>query len=391
MSVYAKRGVSADKSEVHAAIKGLDKGLFPGAFCKILPDFGSGDADYCCLMHADTAGTKTSLAYLYWKETGDLSVWRGIAQDAIVMNVDDMACVGMTTNIGLSSTIGRNKHLISGEVIKELIQATTHFADRMRDHGVDIYLAGGETADVGDIVRTIDVGYTAYGRMRRDKVIDIIPQVGDVVVGFASYGQSTYETSYNSGIGSNGLTGARHDLLDHSYAAKYPETFDPNTADEYVYAGPAKLTDKISISEGKEMEIGKLLLSPTRTFLPLLHAMVKNFGSEIHGIVHNTGGGQSKASKFLRGTRLVKDNLLPLPPLFGYIAEVNDMTSHELYQVYNMGTRLEAYLPAARAEEAIAIAKGLGIEAQIIGRVTDGVSGVEVNTHKGEKLWYPSN
>lgn len=391
MSVYAKRGVSADKSEVHAAIKGLDKGLFPGAFCKILPDFGSGDADYCCLMHADTAGTKTSLAYLYWKETGDLSVWRGIAQDAIVMNVDDMACVGMTTNIGLSSTIGRNKHLISGEVIKELIQATTHFADRMRDHGVDIYLAGGETADVGDIVRTIDVGYTAYGRMRRDEVIDIKPQVGDVVVGFASYGQASYENSYNSGIGSNGLTGARHDLLDHSYATKYPETFDPNTADEYVYAGPAKLTHKISIGAGKEMEIGKLLLSPTRTFLPLLHAMVKNFGSEIHGIVHNTGGGQSKASKFLRGTRLIKDNLLPLPPLFSYIAQVNDMTPHELYQVYNMGTRLEAYLPAAHAEEAMAIAQDLGIEAQIIGRVTDGESGVEVTTHEGEKLWYPSN
>ncbi len=391
MSVYAKRGVSADKSEVHAAIKGMDQGLFPGAFCKILPDFGSGDPDHCCLMHADTAGTKTSLAYLYWKETGDLSVWSGIAQDAIVMNVDDMACVGMTTNIGLSSTIGRNKHLISGDVIKELIQATSAFADRMRDHGVEIHLAGGETADVGDIVRTIDVGYTAYGRMRRDEVIDIKPQVGDVVVGFASYGQSTYESEYNSGIGSNGLTGARHDLLQHGYAAKYPETFDPNTEDEYVYAGPANLTDKISIGGGNEMAVGKLLLSPTRTFLPLLHAMVKTFGKEINGIVHNTGGGQSKASKFLRGTRLIKDNLLPLPPLFSYIAEINDMTPHELYQVYNMGTRLEAYLPATRADEAIAIAKGLGIDAQVIGRVTDGESGVELTTHAGEKLWYPAS
>jgi len=390
MSVYAKRGVSADKSEVHAAIEGMDQGLFPGAFCKILPDFGSRDKEYCCLMHADTAGTKTSLAYLYWRETGDLSVWKGIAQDAIVMNVDDMACVGMTTDIGLSSTIGRNKHLISGDVIKELIQATSAFADRMRDHGVEIHLAGGETADVGDIVRTIDVGYTAYGRMRRADVIDIKPQTGDVVVGFASYGQASYESEYNSGIGSNGLTGARHDLLDHRYAAAYPETFDPNTADEYVYAGPAKLTDKIEIGNGQKIEVGKLLLSPTRTFLPLLHAMVKAFGSEINGIVHNTGGGQSKASKFLRGKRLIKDNLLPLPPLFQYIAEVNEMTQHELYQVYNMGTRLEAYLPAAQAEEAINIAQGLGIDAQVIGRITDGVSGVEVTSHNGDTLWYPA-
>ena len=390
MSVYAKRGVSADKAEVHAAIKNLDKGLFPGAFCKILPDFSTGDPAYCCLMHADTAGTKTSLAYLYWRETGDLSVWKGIAQDAIVMNVDDMACVGLTTNIALSSTIGRNKHLIPGEVLAELIQATSDFADRMRSHGVEIILAGGETADVGDIVRTADVGYTAYGRMRRDQVIDINPQVGDIVIGFASYGKATYEDMYNSGIGSNGLTGARHDILKHDYAAKYPETFDPNTEDAYVYAGPASLTDTLEIAGFGEMPLGKLLLSPTRTFLPLLHRLVAELGPEIHGIVHNTGGGQGKASKFLRGTRLVKDNLLPVPPLFDYIDKVNEMTPQELYQVYNMGTRLEVYLDAAHADTVLAIARQFDIDAQVIGRITTGVSGVEVRTAKGEQLWYPA-
>ncbi len=388
MSVYAKRGVSADKSEVHAAIKHLDKGLFPGAFCKILPDFSTGDEDFCCLMHADTAGTKTSLAYLYWRETGDLSVWAGIAQDAIVMNVDDMACVGMTSGIALSSTIGRNKHLIPGEVLATLIRATSDFADRMRDHGVEIILAGGETADVGDIVRTIDVGYTAYGRMRRDAVIDIHPQVGDVAIGFASYGQSTYEDAYNSGIGSNGLTGARHDLLHHAYAKTYPETFDPNTDDAYVYAGPAKVTDTLDIPGEGKLEIGKLLLSPTRTYLPLLHTMVKTLGKHIHGIVHNTGGGQSKAAKFLRGTRLVKDTLLPMPPLFAYIKELNDMTLHEFYQVYNCGTRLEVYLAEEHVDEVLAIAKRYGIDAQVIGGIVEGESGVEVCTAAGENLWY---
>jgi len=390
MSVYAKRGVSADKSEVHAAIKHLDKGLFPGAFCKILPDFATGDADYCALMHADTAGTKTSLAYLYWRETGDLSVWDGIAQDAIVMNVDDMACVGLTTNIALSSTIGRNKHLIPGEIIARLIQATSDFADRMRDLGIDIILAGGETADVGDIVRTADVGYTAYGRMRRDAVIDIAPQVGDVVVGFASAGRATYETDYNSGIGSNGLTGARHDVLHHDYAAKYPETFDPNTEAEYVYAGPARLSDTLDIPGHGPLSLGKLLLSPTRTFLPVLHRMVHELRGQLHGIVHNTGGGQGKASKFLRGTRLVKNRLLPLPPLFSYIDAINDMSQKELYQVYNCGTRLEAYLPAKLADVAIEIAKSYAIDAQVIGEITDGESGVEVHTHGGEVIFYGS-
>ena len=390
MSVYAKRGVSADKSEVHAAIVGLDRGLYPGAFCKILPDFATGDEDYCSLMHADTAGTKTSLAYLYWRETGDLSVWRGIAQDAIVMNVDDMACVGLTTDIALSSTIGRNKHLIPGEVLRELIQATAAFADRMRDHGVNIVLAGGETADVGDIVRTADVGYTAYGRMRRRDVIDVRPQVGDVAVGFASYGQASYEEAYNSGIGSNGLTGARHDVLHGDYAAKYPETYDPNTDAAYVYAGEARLDDALDLGGGASMPIGKALLSPTRTYLPLLHALVGELRGSIHGIVHNTGGGQSKATKFLRGSRLIKNDLLPVPPLFRYIAEHNDMEPRELYQVYNMGTRLELYLPEAQAEAAVAVARSFDIDAQVIGRITDGESGVELHTEAGEQLWYPA-
>ena len=391
MSVYAKRGVSADKAEVHAAIKGQDAGLYPGAFCKILPDFATGDAAFCSLMHADTAGTKPSLAYLYWRETGDVSVWRGIAQDAIVMNVDDMACVGLTSGIAMSSTIGRNKHLIPGEVLRELIQANQEFCDRMADHGIDILLAGGETADVGDIVRTIDVGITAYGRMRRDEVIDIRPRIGDVVVGLASYGQASYEHEYNSGIGSNGLTGARHDLLKHEYFAKYPETFDPNTDKAYVYAGPHCVTDTLGIPGYGDIALGKLLLSPTRTYLPVLHQVVKELGAELHGIVHNTGGGQSKASKFLRGTRLRKDNLLPIPPLFARIAEVNDMTPQELYQVYNMGTRLELYLPEQSAAQVIAIAQSMDIDAQIIGSIVDGESGVEVLTATGEQLWYAAN
>ena len=390
-SVYAARGVSADKSEVHAAIAHLDKGLFPNAFCKILPDFATGDGDYCCLMHADTAGTKTSLAYLQWRETGDLDVWAGIAQDAIVMNVDDMACVGLTDRIALSSTIGRNKHLIPGEVIGRLIRATSEFADRMRGYGIDIVLAGGETADVGDIVRTADVGYTAYGRLRRDAVVDIRPRAGDVAVGFASYGQAVYEDGYSSGIGSNGLTGARHDVLANAYAERYPETFDPNTPADYVYAGPAELSDTLHVEGVGERTLGELLLSPTRTFLPLLHRLLGELGPHrLRGIVHNTGGGQSKAAKFLpEGLRLVKDRLLPVPPLFAYIDSVNAMSPHELYQVYNMGTRLECYLAEADAAAAVELARELGIDAQVIGRFEAGERGVEVHTDRGEVLHYP--
>ena len=391
MSVYAKRGVSADKSEVHAAVDHLDRGLFPGAFCKILPDFATGSPEHCCLMHADTAGTKTALAYLQWRETDDLEVWAGIAQDAIVMNVDDMACVGLTSGMALSSTIGRNGHLISGDVIARLIRATGEFCERMRAYGIEIVEAGGETADVGDVVRTVDVGYTAYGRLRRDAVVEIDPRVGDVVVGFASAGQAEYESTYNSGIGSNGLTGARHDVLHHAYATAFPETYDPNTPEAYVYAGPGRLSEKLAVEGYGEFALGRLLLSPTRTFLPVIHRVVAELGpARLHGIVHNTGGGQGKAARFLRGTRVVKDDLLPLPPLFAYIAEVNDMTPEEMYRVYNMGTRLEAYLPREYADDVVALAADLGVDARVIGRVTDGESGVAVRTHAGEEVFYPA-
>ncbi len=388
MSVYAKRGVSAGKEEVHAAVRGMDEGLYPDAFCKILPDFATGDEAYCSLMHADTAGTKTSLAYLYWRETGDLSVWRGIAEDAIVMNVDDMACVGLTEDIALSSTIGRNKHCIPGEVIAELIQANLAFVERMNRLGIPMRLAGGETADVGDIVRTIDVGITGYGRMLRRDVLRIAPKVGDVIVGFGGYGRATYEEDYNSGIGSNGLTGARHDLLHHDYADRYPETFDPATERRYIYAGPHRVTDELDVPGFGKRSIGKLLLSPTRTFLPLLHRLIPELGAGLHGLVHNTGGAQSKVGKFVRGLRIVKDDLLPLPPLFARIAEVNDMGPEELYQVYNMGTRLEAYVDAGAVEACLAVAKTFGIPVQVIGRVEDGVAGVEVRTHGGAWVQY---
>lgn len=388
MSVYEKRGVSAGKEEVHAAVDGMDKGLFPSAFCKILPDLATGDERYCALMHADTAGTKTSLAYLYWRETGDASVWAGIAQDAIVMNVDDMACVGLTENIALSSTIGRNKHLITGEVISELIRANAAFVERMRDLGIAMLLAGGETADVGDVVRTVDVGITAYGRMRREDVITVDPRPGDVIVGFGGYGQASYEDEYNSGIGSNGLTGARHDLLHHDYAEQYPETFDPNTDDAYVYTGPHRVADALPIEGHGEIAVGKLLLSPTRTFLPLLHRLVPALGDRLHGLVHNTGGAASKVGKFARGVRIVKDDLLPLPPLFAHVAHVNEMSPAELYQVYNMGTRLEAYVAPDAVDDCLAAAAEFIIPAQVIGRVEMGPAEVTVRTHAGGWVSY---
>jgi len=367
---YDKRGVSATKDEVHAAIQHLDKGIFPNAFCKILPDLVAGDEDYCNLMHADTAGTKTSLAYLYWKETGDLSVWKGIAQDAIVMNLDDMACVGCTQDIVLSSTIGRNKNLIPGEVIATLIQATSDILADLEKHGVKVHLSGGETADVGDIVRTIDVGYTAFARMKRSEVIENNIQAGDVIVGLASYGQASYEDRYNGGMGSNGLTSARHDVFEKAYAKKYPDSFDPNTPEEVIYIGKKKLTDTIEI-DGEELTIGQLVLSPTRTYLPVLQQFLPQLRPHIHGMIHCTGGGQTKVSKFIQNKRVVKNNLFPIPPLFQMIKQQSGTSLQEMYQVFNMGHRLEIYLPEEYAEAVIEAAQDFHIEAQIIGHVEE--------------------
>jgi len=367
---YGMRGVSASKSEVHAAIKNLDKGLYPTAFCKILPDIAAKDPEYCNLMHADTAGTKTSLAYMYWRETGDLSVWKGIAQDAIVMNIDDMACVGCTTDILLSSTIGRNKNLISGDVIATIIQSTVELIEELGTYGVTVHSAGGETADVGDIVRTIDVGFTAFARMKRSDLIvnDIRP--GQVIVGLAGYGQASYEQEYNGGMGSNGLTSARHDVLDKSHAEKYPDSFDHNTNDKVVYIGSKKLTDIITI-DGKDMTVGKLILSPTRTFLPVLSKVLDSHREHIKGMIHCTGGAQTKVLKFAEGVHVIKDNLFSTPPLFQLIQSESGTSWKEMYQVFNMGNRLEIYLEPQHADEIIAIAKSFNIDAQIIGRVEE--------------------
>lgn len=368
-SRYDQRGVSATKDEVHQAIKGLDKGLYPNAFCKIIPDFAAQDPEYCNIMHADTAGTKTSLAYLYWKETGDLSVWAGIAQDAIVMNLDDMACVGCTDNMLLSSTIGRNKNLIPGEVVRTLIQSTSAFVEKLQSLGIGIQLTGGETADVGDIVRTADVGYTAFARMRRADVIENRIQPGDVIVGLASYGQTVYEDAYNGGMGSNGLTSARHDVLDAHYAARYPETYDPSTPEALVYSGSRMLTDLIQTPSG-EIPVGKLILSPTRTYLPFLKPFIERHRSSIHGIIHCTGGGQTKVLKFLEpGRRIIKDTLLPVPPLFELIQSESGTSWKEMYQVFNMGHRMELYLPEALVPEALQLAASLQLDAAVIGRV----------------------
>ncbi len=365
---YDQRGVSASKDEVHAAIKHLDKGLYPNAFCKILPDVAAGDPDWCNLLHADTAGTKTSLAYLYWRETGDLSVWAGIAQDAIVMNLDDMGCVGCTDNILLSSTIGRNKTRIPGEVVAAVIQGASDFIAHMQTLGVGIHLAGGETADVGDIVRTIDVGYTAFARMRRADVVDIAIQPGDVVVGLASFGQATYETAYNGGIGSNGLTGARHDVLHNSYAGQYPESFDPALPADVVYTGQHRLTDTWTV-DGQDIPVGKLLLSPTRTYLPVLAGLLREHRSAIHGLIHCSGGGQTKVLKFIQNLRVVKNNLFPTPPLFSRMQESSQTPWREMYQVFNMGHRMEVYLPAELAGEVIRLSHAFGIDARVVGHV----------------------
>lgn len=367
---YDLRGVSATKDEVHAAIKGLDKGIYPNAFCKIMPDIVAGDEAYCNLMHADTAGTKTSLAYLYWKETGDLSVWKGIAQDALVMNLDDMACVGCIDDILISSTIGRNKHLVSGDVIATIINAATDFVETMKSFGVHIHMTGGETADVGDIVRTLDVGYTAFGRMKRADVITNDIKAGDVIVGLASYGQATYEEEYNGGMGSNGLTSARHDVFRKDYVEKYPESFDPNTPLEVVYTGSKSLTDTIEVN-GSAITIGKLVLSPTRTYLPVLKKMLHELKGNIHGLIHCTGGGQTKVSKFVQNKRIVKNNFLPIPPLFELIHKESGTSWKEMYQVFNMGQRLEVYLEEKHAQAVIDISKSFGIDAQICGFVEE--------------------
>lgn len=366
---YDLRGVSATKDEVHAAIKNLDKGLYPMAFCKIMPDVAGGDPDYCNLMHADTAGTKTSLAYLYWRETGDVNVWKGIAQDAIVMNLDDMACVGCTQGILLSSTIGRNKRLISGEVISTIINAANEFLEMLRPFGVDVHLAGGETADVGDIVRTIDVGYTAFARMKKSDLVVNDIKAGDVIVGFSSSGQASYETAYNGGMGSNGLTSARHDVLSKIYGEQYPDSFDPEMPPEVAYIGSKKLTDKIDIDGLGGLDVGKLILSPTRTYLPVIQKLLSELHPAINGMIHCTGGGQTKVNKFIKNKHIIKDNLLNTPYLFQLIQAESGTGWKEMYQVFNMGHRLEVYLPESHAQQVIDIAKSFNIEAQIIGRV----------------------
>jgi len=364
---YQKRGVSAGKEDVHAAIKNLDKGLFPKAFCKILPDLVAGDSEFCNVMHADTAGTKPSLAYAYWKETGDVSVWKNIIQDAMIMNIDDLICVGITDNIVLSSTIGRNKNLITAEVIKELIQGTATYIEELRELGVGIELAGGETADVGDVVRTLDVGFTAFARAKRSDIIDngnIKP--GDVIVGLSSYGQASYENEYNGGMGSNGLTSARHDVFSKDLAEKYPETFDPLVPEDLVYSGSVGLTDSV---EGVEVNAGKLVLSPTRTYAPIVAEMLKTLRSHISGMVHCSGGAQTKVLHFVGDVHIIKDNLLEIPPLFKMIQDQSGTDWQEMYRVFNMGHRLEVYLPEEYAEEVIKISKSFNVHAQIVGRV----------------------
>ncbi|MDR6193067.1 AIR synthase-related protein [Siphonobacter sp. SORGH_AS_0500] len=362
---YAQRGVSASKEDVHQAIAALDKGLFPKAFCKIVPDTLTGDPEYCTIMHADGAGTKTSLAYLYWKETGDISVWKGIAQDSIVMNTDDLLCVGCTGPILLSSSIDRNKNRIPGEVIAQIINGTEEVLAMLRENGVEIYSTGGETADVGDLVRTITVNSTVVARMKRSDVIsnDTI-QAGDVVVGLASFGQSNYEDQYNGGMGSNGLTSARHDVLDKYLAALYPESFDPEVPSDLIYSGSKKLTEPV---EGTPLNVGQLILSPTRTYAPFVKALLAEIRP--NGMVHCSGGAQTKVLHFVDNVHIIKDNLFPIPPLFKMIQQESGTAWSEMYKVFNMGHRLEVYLPEAQAQRVIEIAQSFGIEAQVIGRV----------------------
>ncbi|MEA1887377.1 MAG: AIR synthase-related protein [Bacteroidota bacterium] len=364
-SRYDRRGVSASKEDVHDAIRDIDKGLFPGAFCKVLPDILGGDPEYCNLMHADGAGTKSSLAYIYWKETGDLGVWKGIAQDAAIMNIDDLLCVGVTDNILLSSTIGRNKNLIPGEVIRAIISGTEEVLENLRDQGVGVYVAGGETADVGDLVRTIIVDSTVTARLKRSKIItnDKI-SAGDVIIGLSSNGQTSYETSYNSGMGSNGLTSARHDVFSNYLAAKYPESYDPGMEEDLVYTGKYRLTDEI---EELGMDAGKLVLSPTRTYAPVIKKVLEKFHSHIHGMIHCSGGAQTKVLNFINDIHVVKDNMFPVPPLFSIIREASGTSWQEMYRVFNMGHRFEIYLQPSHAEKVIDIISSFNLDAKIIG------------------------
>ncbi len=365
---YAQRGVSAGKEDVHNAIKNVDKGLFPKAFCKIVPDYLTGDDEFCLVMHADGAGTKSSLAYMYWKETGDLSVWRGIAQDALIMNIDDLLCVGAVDNIMLSSTIGRNKNLIPGEVISAIINGTEELIEDLKKHNVEIHSTGGETADVGDLVRTIIVDSTVTARIKRSKVIDNANiKAGDVIVGLASFGQSVYENEYNGGMGSNGLTSARHDVFEKYLTKKYPESFDALVPGELVYAGSKKLLDAV---ENSPINAGKLVLSPTRTYAPIIKEILSKYtNEEIHGMVHCSGGGQTKILHFVENLHIIKDNMFGLPPLFNLIQEESQTDWKEMYQVFNMGHRMELYLPQEIADEIIKISKSFKVDAKIVGRV----------------------
>ncbi|MDX2362228.1 MAG: AIR synthase-related protein [Crocinitomicaceae bacterium] len=371
---YNLRGVSAGKEDVHNAIKNVDKGLFPQAFCKIVPDHLSGDEDYCVVMHADGAGTKSSLAYMYWKETGDVSVWKGIAQDALIMNIDDLLCVGATDNILLSSTIGRNKNLVTGEVISAIINGTEELLENLRKQGIGIHSTGGETADVGDLVRTIIVDSTVVCRMKRDKVVSNHNiQDGDVIVGLASFGQASYETEYNGGMGSNGLTSARHDVFNKELATKYPESFDPSVPSDLVYSGSKGLTEDVDAP----INAGKLVLSPTRTYAPVIKQILDQHRANIHGMVHCSGGAQTKVLHFVENVHVIKDNLFDIPPLFKLIQEESGTDWKEMYKVFNMGHRMEIYVPQEIAEDIIAISKSFNIDAQIVGRV---------EAHDGKKL-----
>ena len=369
---YNMRGVSASKEDVHNAIKNVDKGLYPKAFCKIIPDILGGDEEYCNIMHADGAGTKSSLAYAYWKETGDLSVWKGIAQDALIMNIDDLLCVGATDNILVSSTIGRNKHLIPGEVIAAIINGTEELLAELREMGVSVYSTGGETADVGDLVRTIIVDSTVTCRMKRSDVINNANiKGGDVIVGLASYGQASYEKEYNGGMGSNGLTSARHDVFNKSVAEKYPETYDAAVPQELVYSGSVGLTDEVV---GAPVNAGKLVLSPTRTYAPVIKALLDEMRDKVHGMVHCSGGAQTKVMHFVENKHVIKDNLFPVPPLFDLISRESGTDWAEMYKVFNMGHRMEIYLAPEDAQRVIEISESWGIPAQIVGRVEDAQS-----------------
>ncbi len=376
---YIQRGVSASKEDVHNAIKHVDKGLYPTAFCKIIPDILGGNPEYCNIMHADGAGTKSSLAYMYWKETGDISVWRDIAQDALIMNIDDLLCVGATDNILVSSTIGRNKLLVGGEVISAIINGTEELLAELREMGVGVYSTGGETADVGDLVRTIIVDSTVTCRMKRSDVIDNGNiRGGDVIVGLSSSGQASYESKYNGGMGSNGLTSARHDVFAHELAKKYPESYDAAVPEELVYSGNKNLTDTV---DGSPLDAGRLVLSPTRTYAPIIKAILSEMRAKIHGMVHCSGGAQTKVLHFVNNKKIIKDNLFPIPPLFKLIHEESGTPPQEMYKVFNMGHRMELYVAPEDAERIIEISRSYGVDAQIVGRVEEHAEGNSLEIH----------